>query len=74
MYRQHLWDFDVADARRLQAFQKDRKLTQMQLASGMGISQASVSEMLRSRREIYVDKIDENGRIEWFEVKRRAAV
>ena len=64
----------MADATRLQAFQKDRKLTQMQLAYGMGISQASVSEMLRSRREIYVDKIDENGRIEWFEVKRRATV
>ena len=64
----------MADATRLQAFQKDRKLTQMQLASGMGISQASVSEMLRSRREIYVDKMDENGRIEWFEVKRRATI
>ena len=64
----------MTEATRLQAFQKDRKYTQMQLAHGMGISQASVSEMLRSRREIYVDNVDAHGKIAWFEVKRRATV
>ena len=64
----------MTEATRLQAFHKDSKFTQMQLANGMGISQASVSEMLRSRREIYVDNVDEHGKIAWFEVKRRATV
>ena len=64
----------MTEATRLQAFHKDSKFTQMQLANGRGISQASVSEMLRSRREIYVDNVDEHGKIAWFEVKRRATV
>ena len=57
----------------LNSFKVEKKLTQVELARLMGISQPSLSDMLRKKREIYIDEHPkEINRIQWYEVKRRA--
>jgi len=58
----------------LNSFKVEKKLTQVELARLMGISQPSLSDMLRKKREIYIDEPPEGvNRIQWFEVKRRVS-
>ena len=58
----------------LNSFKVEKKLTQVELARLMGISQPSLSDMLRKKREIYIDEQPEGlNRIQWYEVKRRVS-